>query len=69
MGICRIGETMKYYTVVFQYTSDDDDPTEPVPFFAERVVAAASQLHEKGWGLDVRYGTANRDIMDQVKEE
>jgi hypothetical protein len=58
----------KYYTVVFQYSSDDGDATEPVPFFADRVVAAASQLHETGWGLDVRYGTADKKILDLVKE-
>tara|TARA_Y100000310_G_scaffold309170_1_gene353033 strand:- start:290 stop:472 length:183 start_codon:yes stop_codon:yes gene_type:complete len=58
----------KYYTVVFQFSSDDGDPTEPVPFFADRVVAAASQLHEEGWGLDVRYGTAEQDILEMVKE-
>ena len=59
----------KYSTVVFQFVSDDGDPTEPVPFFAERVVKAATHLHQTGWGLDVKYGNADRDIMDQVEEE
>ena len=59
----------KFQTIVFRYVSDDGDPTEMVPFFEERVVQCASILHEKGWGLDVRYGVADESIMDEVEED
>ena len=58
----------EYYTVVFQYCSDDGDPTEVPPFFADRVVSAMEIFAEKGWGLDIRYGTAEKKIVDMVKE-
>ena len=59
----------KFQTIVFQYVSDDEDPTEMVPFFTERIMQSANILHEKGWGLDIRYGTADRSIMDEVEED
>jgi len=58
----------KYLSILFQYVSDDGDPTEIIPYFEERIIESAKNLHQKGWGLDVRYGTADRNIMDQVEE-
>lgn len=59
-------EKREYFTIVFQYSSDDGDPTTIPPHFVDRVITASSLFHIDGFGLEVTWGKASQSILNQV---
>jgi hypothetical protein len=59
----------KYWTVVLQFRTEEDDPTGIPPNFVDRVMAATQAMHVMGFGLEVVYGTAPKEIVAQVDTE
>jgi len=58
-----------YFTVAFRYTTDNNDPCNPPPHFAERLAMAMSALHEEGFAMDVIYGQATDKTFIKMDKE
>lgn len=64
---CR-SSSKEYFTVVIQYDISGD-PCDPPPFIEDRLVKVMQVMHEMGFGMDVVYGHAKRNVMFAVKTE
>lgn len=76
LGVSRVGETLmvsiekaEYYTVVYQFRTEENEPTPIPPNFVDRVLAAAKVLHVMGFGLEITYGQAALEITNEVVTE
>lgn len=57
----------KNWTICFQYDRNGG-PADPPHHIQERIMQAASVLHELGFALDIKWGLAVPEIMDQIDD-
>ena len=58
----------RFWTIAFQYDGDMD-PVDPPPHIEERILACMQILHQVGWGLEIKWGAAPKDLLDQITME
>lgn len=57
----------KFYTIALQYDVDGE-PCDPPPHIEERMLALMQVMHETGFGMDVSYGYADKEMMRTIEE-
>tara|TARA_R100000152_G_C6781425_1_gene215884 strand:- start:6090 stop:6281 length:192 start_codon:yes stop_codon:yes gene_type:complete len=55
----------KFYTIALQYDVDGE-PCDPPHHIEDRMVAMMQLMHEIGFGMDVKYGYAEQNILDMI---
>ncbi len=55
----------KYWTLAIQYDVDGE-PCDPPPHIEDRIMALMQLMHEVGFGMDLIYGYAEREITEQI---
>ncbi len=64
---CR-SSSEEYFTVAIQYDISGD-PCDPPPYIEDKLVILTQLMHEMGFGMDVVYGYAKRNVMFAIKEK
>lgn len=55
----------KYWTLAIRYDVDGE-PCDPPPHIENRIVALMQLMHEVGFGMDLIYGYAEKEITEQI---
>jgi len=56
----------KFWTIAFQFDGDGER-VDPPPHIEDRILACMQILHQVGWGLDIKWGEAPKDLLDQIE--
>jgi len=56
----------KFWTLAIQYDVDGE-PCDPPNHIEERIVTMMRIMHEIGFGMDVKYGLAQKEMMDIIQ--
>jgi len=56
----------KFWTLAIQYDVDGE-PCDPPHHIEERLVTMMQIMHEIGFGMDVKYGFAQKEMMDIIQ--